>query len=240
MDRKALERRVALREGVLFLCYHSIGTNLPDYPYRTSRESLWEQLSILSSLFEIVDLFEALDRLAQGNLGKNPIVVITFDDGYADNLDVATPVLEDHKAPATLFAPKDLICQGGRTHLSEAGLRDLSKHPLWTIGAHGVTHNVLPSFRAEDQRREMTACKEWLSDLTGKMPLSFAYPQGQFGETSVALARGIFSCALATDRRLGAAYDTHQIRRLCTTIHHENIDDFLRACIVAPMENGQA
>jgi peptidoglycan/xylan/chitin deacetylase (PgdA/CDA1 family) len=52
--------------------------------------------------FELVSLTEAVERLREGRAGK-PFAVITFDDGYRDNVDHALPILRRHGAPWTLF-----------------------------------------------------------------------------------------------------------------------------------------
>lgn len=61
--------------------------------------------------FDIVDLDEAVRRLGQE--GANPFVVLTFDDGYRDNLQYALPVLRKHEAPFTLYVPTALIAGEG-------------------------------------------------------------------------------------------------------------------------------
>lgn len=52
-----------------------------------------------------------------GDPGRNPsrnrFVVITFDDGYADNLTCALPILEKYAAPFTLYVTTDLVEGGG-------------------------------------------------------------------------------------------------------------------------------
>lgn len=53
---------------------------------------------------DIVSLDEALERLATARKGR-PFVVLTFDDGYRDNLQHALPVLHRHAAPFTLYVP---------------------------------------------------------------------------------------------------------------------------------------
>lgn len=57
--------------------------------------------------FDIVDLDEAVRRLKLPD--AKPFVVLTFDDGYRDNLVHALPVLRKHQAPFTLYIPTALI-----------------------------------------------------------------------------------------------------------------------------------
>ena len=59
-------------------------------------------LSLKSLGYELVTLTEAVSRLRTGR-GRAPYAVLTFDDGYRDNLEKALPVLERHGAPMTLF-----------------------------------------------------------------------------------------------------------------------------------------
>lgn len=65
-----------------------------------------EQIEILSRAAMPLPLSHAVRALADQTLPPNAVVV-TFDDGYADNLTTATPVLERHGVPATFF-----ICSG--------------------------------------------------------------------------------------------------------------------------------
>jgi peptidoglycan/xylan/chitin deacetylase (PgdA/CDA1 family) len=51
--------------------------------------------------FDFVPLDEALRRI--GSPGARPFVTLTFDDGYADNVAHALPILEKHGAPFTLY-----------------------------------------------------------------------------------------------------------------------------------------
>lgn len=58
--------------------------------------------------YRIVSLTEAVDRLTLG-YGDERFAVLTFDDGYRDNLDHAYPVLKALDAPFTLFITSGLI-----------------------------------------------------------------------------------------------------------------------------------
>ncbi|MBY0577522.1 MAG: polysaccharide deacetylase family protein [Burkholderiales bacterium] len=85
------------------LIYHrvfrEIDPLLPDVVDAARFES---QMEVLGSLFNILPLSEAVQRLKSGTLPARA-ACITFDDGYADNAEVALPILKRHKIPATFF-----------------------------------------------------------------------------------------------------------------------------------------
>ncbi|MFN4009159.1 MAG: polysaccharide deacetylase family protein [Pannonibacter sp.] len=56
---------------------------------------------------EFVGADEALRRLT--NPEARPFVVLTFDDGYRSNIDLALPVMERYAAPATIFVPTGMV-----------------------------------------------------------------------------------------------------------------------------------
>ena len=63
--------------------------------------------------FTLVPLDAVPDRLAHPD-PQSPFAVLTFDDGYRDNLEHAAPVLRRHGAPWTLFVTTDFADQRGR------------------------------------------------------------------------------------------------------------------------------
>ncbi|WP_434052449.1 MAG: polysaccharide deacetylase family protein [Roseibium sp.] len=58
--------------------------------------------------YEIISLDEAVDLLKSG-YGHHRYAVLTFDDGYRDNLKVAYPVLKELQAPFTVFVTTGLV-----------------------------------------------------------------------------------------------------------------------------------
>lgn len=66
-------------------------------------EFLDRAIRLLGALgYDIIPLGEVAARLE--SLGARPFAVLTFDDGYIDNLDHALPVLKAHRVPFMLFA----------------------------------------------------------------------------------------------------------------------------------------
>ena len=62
--------------------------------------------------FTVLPLGDAVQRLARGDLPARALV-ITFDDGYADNHDVALPILQRHGLVATFYVATGFL-DGGR------------------------------------------------------------------------------------------------------------------------------
>jgi peptidoglycan/xylan/chitin deacetylase (PgdA/CDA1 family) len=87
----------------MILLYHRITDVEGDMnSISISPENFNLQVEWLTKSFNVISLIEMIDGLKKKNLPKNSIA-ITFDDGYADNLINAKPILERHHAPATIF-----------------------------------------------------------------------------------------------------------------------------------------
>lgn len=70
-----------------------------------------EHLEIINRYYRPIHLQYLRERLRRGN-GLHRSVVITFDDGYAENLYQAKPLLERYGVPATFFLTSGYIGQG--------------------------------------------------------------------------------------------------------------------------------
>lgn len=70
------------------------------------------QMKLIREHFQPLSLDDALTRLEEGSLPPRAICV-TFDDGYADNLVHALPVLQRWQIPATVYVASGFL-EGGR------------------------------------------------------------------------------------------------------------------------------
>lgn len=91
---------------VLLLCYHRVNSLMTDInmlavsPYQFRQHMFFLKNNYIISRFE--DDWSLLD---------GPGVVVTFDDGYLDNLQNALPILEELDVPATVFVSTGTMSQ---------------------------------------------------------------------------------------------------------------------------------
>jgi len=101
------------RRGQLaILTYHRVlDAADPLQPLQFDRRSFESQMEVLSRIAVPLPLLEAVGRLRDGKLPPRAVCV-TFDDGYADTLTNALPILRRHGVPATLFVTEGLLDGG--------------------------------------------------------------------------------------------------------------------------------
>jgi peptidoglycan/xylan/chitin deacetylase (PgdA/CDA1 family) len=94
---------VTSRQRVLALTYHRVLPR-PDAmrPFDMTAADFELQIATLSHRFRLLTLRDAFARLATGEHFTHTIA-LTFDDGYADNHDVALPILTRYGAAGTFF-----------------------------------------------------------------------------------------------------------------------------------------
>jgi peptidoglycan/xylan/chitin deacetylase (PgdA/CDA1 family) len=108
-----LSRALALRYrgcGVI-LALHSVVADDAFHPDRTLRCPVgtleWVLRRLRRQNLDIVTLDEVADRLNAP--APKPFVAFAFDDGFADNLTLALPVMEKYAAPFTVYVPTGMI-----------------------------------------------------------------------------------------------------------------------------------
>jgi peptidoglycan/xylan/chitin deacetylase (PgdA/CDA1 family) len=290
--RRRLERLRHRRSPTrLILCYHRI-VEVDADPWKScvSPGHFAEQLEILRDWGTILELGSLVAGLETGDLPRRA-VALTFDDGYADNLHVAKPILARYDAPALVFLAtgyldrhdgfwwdrlEQLILRpgrlpdvlkieiGGRTWqrqlgtasrldqatwhrhrswkawqrpptgrhrlfvelwtrlrpladperraaletlafwagqpsqndaaprpLARAEVRTLIEDKLMQIGAHTVTHPLLPALSEAEQQAELEGSRRDCAALVGQPPAALAYPHGKCTRALASLARKV-------------------------------------------------
>lgn len=175
-----LTARVQRSHGALALMYHSVAdedhTPWIDPSNHVPAEIFARQMAFLAHHRRVISLADLVDLLQRGESPDNGTVVITFDDGYLDNLTVAAPILEHHGLPATIFLASGHVERGepqwidqvysmfkfrtqNRLSWGETGVAgfDLALPEQYQAGYRTVCKSLLSA--APDQRRN------WLTGL---------------------------------------------------------------------------
>ena len=117
--RAARRVRSLVSPGALILLYHRV-TKLESDPQllAVSPRHFDEHMDVMRRLATPTALRDLLEACRSGTLPKRAVVV-TFDDGYADNLREAKPMLERHGVPATVFVSTGLLGQRRESYWDE-------------------------------------------------------------------------------------------------------------------------
>jgi peptidoglycan/xylan/chitin deacetylase (PgdA/CDA1 family) len=173
------------------LMYHKVNDLVPN-PTTVPTAVFEEQMSLLSELrYAPVSLDSVRDHYLLGVPLPPHAVLITFDDGYRDNLENALPVLRAHGYPAVLFVPIGYL-DDGRPLPHEELLRTLgvSNQTLdWDelaeleaggvrIESHGIGHWPLTALEPAEATREIALSKLRLEERLGREVDAFAYVKG--------------------------------------------------------------
>jgi peptidoglycan/xylan/chitin deacetylase (PgdA/CDA1 family) len=193
-------------DGVVILLYHRVGGGSSlEIDLDASRFD--DQIAAVAAR-GAVSLGTALDQLtAPDPPAGAPAVVITFDDGTADFVDVALPILVRHRVPVTLYLATDFVEGGasvpaGTRPISWSGLRDACATGLVDVGSHTHSHRLLDRITEADAAGELDRSVGLIGEHLGRAAADFAYPKAVAGTPEVErLVRERFrSAALAGTR----------------------------------------
>ncbi len=199
----------------LIIAYHSVSPS-PRSPLAVKTTDFAQQMRWLYRRgFRAV----GLSRLCQGPLSGKP-VVLTFDDGYADCLIHAAPILAELDWRGVVFVISDYVgtardfpwyaglprsSDGSELSLSWEQLHTLLKMN-WEIGSHTATHPVLTSLPLGEAKKEIEDSKCLLELKLGTPVESFCYPKSQASVELAALVQGAgYRCAVKSGTPLPQA-----------------------------------
>jgi peptidoglycan/xylan/chitin deacetylase (PgdA/CDA1 family) len=187
------------------LMYHMISEPRPGARFkglRVAPHMFEKQLRWLSQQgwhsFTVSELLDAGRELPDKSFA------ITFDDGYADNLQQALPLLRKYHCKATLYLvvdrfDRDWSVQRKAHHdegelrreakLSDAQVHELLDSGCIELGSHSMTHADFTQLGPEAVSSELAESKAALETCFGVAVSSFAYPFGRYRAEQVELVR---------------------------------------------------
>lgn len=192
-------------KGLAALMYHKIG----DYPKGSQLQKLWvtradfkKQLQYLKdhgyTPVHFIDLKRAEEKTSA--LPDNP-VLITFDDGYANNYETAFPLLKEMNMKGNIFLVYETMDRHNSWHnpatepwlnmLTWAQIEEMQNSGFIEFGSHTMKHRCLTKISVDDARWELNESKKRLEEKLGREMVGFAYPYGAgaYDQTVRRLAR---------------------------------------------------
>ncbi|MBC7456787.1 MAG: polysaccharide deacetylase family protein [Bdellovibrionaceae bacterium] len=198
------------------LMYHKI----PDQDLQSqhkiyvNKNNFSKHLHIFKSLNMATLTFDELAQFRKGLKSfllfpKNPLI-LTFDDGYEDNLKNADVELKKKNMQAHIYLLADKhVTSNEWDHQSErtekhkiisGDDRMLWKNSQFTIGSHGLNHQRLPSMSTELKILELSTSKQKLEAEFKQPVITYAYTYGDTNKECAELAETCgYEYALNTD-----------------------------------------
>jgi peptidoglycan/xylan/chitin deacetylase (PgdA/CDA1 family) len=216
------------QRGIVILLYHRVGASTGsavDLP----AADFDQQMQQLAATGKVMGLEQALTCLSQDDPCDG--IVVTFDDGTPDLVDIALPILVRHSIPSTWYVATSFVDESrpfahGDTPLSWSALRDACSTDLVTVGSHTHTHRLLDRASDLEITDELDRSIGSITDHIGVEPLDFAYPKAMLGsQAAEAAVRERFrSAALAGTRaNVPGQTDPYRLARSPIQVHDGHV-----------------
>ncbi len=169
------------------LLYHQITAEQDhDDPFALSvtPENFEAQMRYLAdNNYRCLSLKEAIARRS-GQKDSGKTFALTFDDGYADNYEIAFPILKKFGFKATIFVVSGFVgrslCWPGEREVAFCTWEQLDE--MWSygieMGGHTSSHPNLPELSLAEAEFEIRDSKSMLEKHLKRPVLHFAYPGG--------------------------------------------------------------
>jgi peptidoglycan/xylan/chitin deacetylase (PgdA/CDA1 family) len=115
-------------EDNLVALYHYVRPENSDGVTGLTPEAFSDQLDLIGQRYRFV----SVEEFTETHREQTGIALITFDDAVSDQYDHAFPVLEEHAAPAVIFAPMRPYSSESDRWVTQHLLHALAQHLGWS------------------------------------------------------------------------------------------------------------
>ncbi len=203
---------------VPILMYHYLsapppGANIYRRDLSVSPEQFDAQLSYLQQHgYHTVSLRDLLYALNRGRDLPDKPIILTFDDGYADNYTNAFPILRKYGFTATFFVLTSLVDEEHPGYLTWLQIREMSRAGM-EIGSHSKDHPDLRHRSRDFLIWQILGSKQSIEDHTRRPVFAFSYPSGHYDvRVEKVLAEAGYLVSVTTEQ--GTVHTSGQLLRL--------------------------
>lgn len=164
------------------LMYHHVTTE-KGKGLTISIENLEKQFKHLAENGYKTYHFKELSKLKTLPNAKN--IIITFDDGYVSQMELALPLLKKYKLKATFFVPLDFLGKTDSWNTSSLQIMTLEQlksldPKIVELGFHSFYHKKYTELSNAEIEADTRRCMEFVSENELNFSPVLAYPYGKF------------------------------------------------------------
>lgn len=154
-----------------------------------SKKEFEKQIEYLHSNGYIPLFFsEFYDILANKKPIDEKYVVLSFDDGYVSNYDLAYPILKKYNMKANMGLVTSFIdgFAGQYKMLERWQIKELEESGVFRFANHSLHHDKQAGIPADELRRQIDVCDETLSNELNNFQNQkmFVYPYGEYDRST--------------------------------------------------------
>lgn len=202
--------------------YHYISASPPDAdPYRRDLsvppERFESHLRYLREQgYTSISLRDLVYHLTRGAPLPPKPIILTFDDGYADNYTNAFPLLQKYGFRAAFFVITDFVTEQRPGYMTWDQLKELAAAGM-EIGSHSRNHPDLRGQSLDYLVWQALGSKEAIEYYLGITPRFVAYPSGRYDDQTIAVFRSAhfwagLTITQGTEQRSDRLFELQRIR----------------------------
>lgn len=212
------------------IVYHLIGDPRKELNYQQKRMFVSSKNfeTHISTLQQLGYRFITLDEAEKQLEGKMPSlgneILITFDDGYSNTIDVALPILEKYNVHAAMSICGSYIYPETRENINmhaDKNFASAQQIKKWIkkgnyILAHTYSHFKLTHLTENKYKDEIEKDFFVLQKEFGKAPNGIAYPFGSTNDDVISVVKQYYLYGFATDMGAVVSWENRfRIKRIC-------------------------
>jgi peptidoglycan/xylan/chitin deacetylase (PgdA/CDA1 family) len=217
---------------VPILMYHHL-QDLPDgasellQTWTVAPANFDAQMNLLAQRgYHTITMAQLVGQLKGGKpLPARPIV-ISFDDGWAEQYSVAFPILKKHNLIGTFFVYTRPLDHA--QFMSWAQLQEMTTAGM-DVQAHTLTHPHLRALTPDEAMKEISESKTILETRLGKPIVAFAYTFGEYNASIIDMLKragyeSAVTLAAGFDQRADELFTLHRIR----VSYRDTLEDYAK------------